>query len=233
MTEIFTSNFYEAVKDYSFLLGKKYTPKSILKLVSDHYSLNTLQRTVLYRGIVAGFKARVIKSTLVESIREANIYIDTYNVLFIIANYLFGRIVFISNDGFLRDAGQATGKIQSEEVFYKAIDLLFEYLEVQSLQSVMFYVDSPIPYSGLLAAQLNQEIIDHALTGSAVTTHSPDYALKNQTDGILCTSDSVIIDKGQCRTFDLALHVLNEKYHPDFIDFGNLPLDDPDHKVDF
>ena len=56
-------------------------------------------------------------------------YIDGYNVLFTIMNYLFGKFIFTGNDGLLRDCGEVYGKVENEALFYRAVDILLEYLK--------------------------------------------------------------------------------------------------------
>ena len=79
----------------------------------------------------------------VHEIDAREVRIDAYNVFFTISNYLLGRIVFISNDRFLRDAGEVYGKLHKEPVFERAIDLTMKYLKKSSPSRVEFLLDKP------------------------------------------------------------------------------------------
>ena len=224
MKELLTDNFKDALRDYYYFLEKAYPQKAILKIVGDRYALDKSQRTVLYRGIFSASQVLERKSKKTKRIDNKYLYIDTYNVFFTIANYLFGRLVFISNDTFLRDTGEVYGKIQTEELFYKAIDLFFDYIKIQSFKSINFFIDAPLSYSGELAVQLNKKINDYSLQGEATTVKSPDYELKQLKEGIIATSDSAVIDDIDCnvKVIDIAGCVIEKKFSPKFIDFGKL-----------
>jgi len=55
--DVVTESFKHAVKDYFFLINKKYPEKETVKLIGDRYRLTGLQRTVLFRGITSKKKA--------------------------------------------------------------------------------------------------------------------------------------------------------------------------------
>jgi len=44
------------------------------------------------------------------------------------------------------------------------------------------------------------------------------YFLEEKSEGILCTSDSVIIERAGIQIFDLARHCLEHHFQPDFTD---------------
>ncbi len=49
-----------------------------------------------------------------------------------------------------------------------------------------------------------------------------DNDLFSLVKGIVATSDSGIIDRSNCRIFDLARHLLNDNFQPDFLDLKML-----------
>ena len=75
-------NFIYAVKDYQYLLEKKYSSKNIIKLVGDQYKLSTIQRSFLYRGITTEQLSISRKSKLVTEKELGNneLHIDSYNL---------------------------------------------------------------------------------------------------------------------------------------------------------
>src|SRR6056297_3344764 len=104
----FKGNFPFALADYLWLLDRRYPEKGSLKLVCDRYRLNAHQRTILYRGAASrGSKPKLsFGPSAVELPVEGGLFIDTLNVVLTIANYLYGRYLFISIDGFVRDDGE-------------------------------------------------------------------------------------------------------------------------------
>jgi len=220
MNNLITPDFIKAIEDYSLLLEKDYPQKIILKMTGDRYRLNKTQRIILYRGIISKTQAKQRKNKKVENLFYTNLYLDTYNVLFTLSNYLLGRIVFISNDDFLRDAGEIHGKIQTEKVFFRSIEILFEYLNNIKLRSLIFFIDYPLAYSDLLASLINDKLKFYNLKGEAISVKSPDHELTGIREGIISTSDSTIIDNADTKTFDMARQVLESKFKTDFLNFG-------------
>jgi len=218
MKEVVTDKFADAVRDYSSLLNKGYPEKRILDLVGDHYSLSRHQRILLYRGLSDRQTAAERRKKLTGSIRKKEISIDTYNVLLTVANYLYGRVVFLGNDGFLRDAGEVFGSILQDDIFYKGVDLFFGFLHENRVIKCTLYIDSPVSYSGRFAEELRARLKETGIEGSAETVRSPDYRLKKETGTVICTSDSAVIDAAVSPLFDLARAILDENFKPGYID---------------
>ncbi len=222
MNEIFTEDFTRAARDFSYLVENQYPRKAILKIIGDRYLLNKTQRVLLGRGIfrrdeVAG---RALKKTV--SISDVLLYIDTYNVLFILSNYLLGRIVFIGNDGFIRDAGEVYGKLHREKIFAEAIEYLLNYIRFSAPAEIYFLIDRPVSFSGELAEQLKNFIEENQIKGDARTINNPDRELIKITEGVIATSDSEILDKTECQVCDLPYLILNLKFNPELPDLRKI-----------
>jgi hypothetical protein len=215
-----TPEFKQAIQDYSLLLGKQYPRKQILKLIGDRYLLDKSHRIMLSRGIFLFRDVEIRRSKRVASLAGRTLHVDTYNVLFSIANYLLGRMVFISNDGFIRDAGQAYDKLQTHEKFHEAIRLVMEYLSQEGPSVVNFYIDKPVTNSTLLADRLSEHIVQLPFDGQVVLCKKPDNELVKLTDGVICTSDSVIMDETPCLLADIPYGVLNSKFDLEIADLS-------------
>ena len=218
MKTLLTREFTRAAQDYYYLLDSGYPQKSILKLVSDKFGLNRYQRILLYRGISSSTAVSLRNSKTISKPEKASLHIDAYNVLFTISNYILGRTVFISNDGFLRDTGEVFRKFSAEKLFEQVIKMVFDYLHTCNLDTIRFYLDSPVSYSGELAVYLNAKIEQYGLSGDATAVKSPDHVLKRLDQGVVATSDSAIMDQTGASVTDLPMHILSNYYQPDFID---------------
>lgn len=218
MKKIDTLPFREAVQDYHFLLCKGYPEKASLNLIAGHYSLSREQRIILYRGIADSESAEKRRKKLTDSLHEAGLALDGYNVFLTITNYLYGRPLFIGNDGMLRDTGEVFGSVIHDDIFFKSIDMLFSYLCEIKISSCLIYLDKPVSRSGELSQYLKEKMVSCGLSGDAETVKSPDYLLKRIQDKIVCTSDSVIIDKTQGKICDLPRLILKSNYNTAFID---------------
>lgn len=216
------TNFTEAAKDYLFLLEHKYSQKSVLKLVGDRYALNTVERSVLYRGISSAAESlrRAAKLADHDNLSGSELHIDGYNVLITIGSYLNGNLVFMSTDKLLRDASEIHGKVFRDDLFNKATLLIFSYLQTISPQSVNFYFDKPVSHSGSLCERINILLKHYGMAGNATTLSSPDYFLKTNDSGFTATSDSSIIDRCKTQIIDLPKVVLQFHYKRNFLDLA-------------
>ncbi len=225
MNEIFSDNFRQAIRDFSYLIENEYPRKAVLKLIGDRYLLNKSQRTLLNRGIMRKKDAVERYKKAIQSIKNSRLLIDTYNVLLIISNYLLGRIVFISTDGFIRDAGEAHGKINRDKVFMRSVEYLMEYLDTERPSEIIFYIDNPVSYSGDLAEYLRKCLREKNLNGDAIVVNNPDKELILQKEGIIATSDSEVLNGTNCRICDLAAQVLNSRFQVQLIDLREILSD--------
>jgi len=220
--DLITDEFQCALRDYAYLINQSYLKKDILKLVGDRYQLTRMQRLLLNRGIFRQTDIDVRNRKRVSVISEAKIYVDALNVLFTIGNYLLGRQVFVSNDGFLRDGGEITGKLHQDESFIRAADLLMIYLSNYREKEYIFLIDEPVQGSIEVQSMLNSKIIEHHLKGTAYTVTDPDIELIKMSEGLIATSDSEVIEQSDTRVIDLAYEVLTHNFQPDFINLANL-----------
>ena len=224
MNDVFNNSFRQAIRDFSYLIENEYPRKAILKLIGDRHMLSKTQRTLLNRGIIKKKDAVNRYKKIASGIKDSVLYIDTYNVLFIISNYLLGRLVFISTDGFLRDAGEAYGKLHREKIFRKSVEYLMDFLEKAAPSEIIFYIDNPVAYSGELAEQLRSTLKDRHLKGNALTVNNPDKELIIKTEGIIATSDSEVMNETICRFCDLPAMVLNSNFQLQLIDLREILL---------
>lgn len=216
------TEFIDAINDYYFLLNKKYPQKAIIKLIGDRYKLSGVERTMLYRGVFSLDDCTHRKAKICDILKQQKITIDTFNVLITIGSYLNGNVLFIGNDGILRDAAEIHGKIYRTDLLKCSFNLLFQYLNQFGILQADFYIDKPVSFSGQLRLILEEELQKHHISGCAKLYKSPDFYLKNVTEGIIASSDSVVINKAKTMVFDLAYHVLTHHFQPKFVIIDNL-----------
>lgn len=220
--DVINDEFIRAARDFVYLMNQRYPRKTILKIVGDRYLLNTFQRILLSRGIFSDEDIQLRIQKTIDKIDSQSIWIDAYNVFFTISNYLLGRIVFISNDRFLRDAGEVYGKLHKEPVFTKAIDLTMNYLKKMGPSNVQFLLDKPISHSAELAGRLREILGTELIPGNAQIDKNPDAVLIRQCSGIIATSDSDILNETELPIVDLAHLVLADNFTLALPDLGKL-----------
>ncbi len=220
--DLINDEFVRAARDFVYLMNQHYPRKTILKIVGDRYLLNTFQRILLSRGIFRDEDIQLRIHKTISKIDSQAICIDAYNVFFTISNYLLGRIVFVSNDRFLRDAGEVYGKLHKDPVFARAIDLTMNYLKKTGPSSVEFLLDKPISHSAELAGKLRALLEAELIPGDAQIDKNPDAVLIRQSSGIIATSDSDILDETELPIVDLAHLVLADSFTLELPDLGKL-----------
>jgi hypothetical protein len=223
----YSENFSIAIKDYEILLSKKYPQKAILKLVGDHYKLTGTERTMLYRGIASkeNSKRRFQKRIIEADLKRKVIFIDALNQLLTISSYLLGKAVFLCNDGFLRDASELHGKAIEALLPIRAFEIVMAYLSKCEIAGVSFYFDSGVNGCQDYCEMLMKKLPDFILQPEIILSSTVDKDLTNQSDGIICTSDSAIIDKCQMNVFDLARNTLEYHFWPEFFDLKRSATD--------
>lgn len=220
MQKILRDNFYVAVKDYKLLLDKNYPQREILRIVGNRYGLSKIQRTLLYRGVFNNTRVQERKMKLTNDISHNCLYVDGFNVLFTITNYLLGKAVFLGNDHILRDAGEISGKNSANPMFLKAIDYLIYILKIENVGHTTIYLDKPVSRSKTLNKLINTTMMENNIPGKTILTENADKELNTIVSGILATSDTVIIDHSQTKICDIARISLDKKHQPNYIDLS-------------
>ena len=220
--DIISDEFVKALRDYAFLLNRKYPRKTILKIVGDRYLLNTFQRILLSRGVFTNSDVNKRIRKTGRGIGGEELYIDAYNVFFTVCNYLLGRMVFIGNDRFVRDTGEVYGKPHDDPVFARAVELCLTYLKKMKPARVLFLLDSPVSHSAELAGKLRELLPGYGLDGDAQINKNPDAMLIRQDRGVIVSSDSDILDNTELPIIDLAHMILKDNFELQLPDLGSL-----------
>ncbi len=212
-----SEHFYDALRDYRYLLERNYPQKGIVKLTGDHYRLPAAERVLLYRGVVTAGKIKARQKVKTDRIAPgSNIYIDGFNVVRTVGSYLNGNFVFVGMDGFLRDVSELHRKKLRREILERSVLLLLDYLETLQPENVTLYFDKPISHSGNMVVLVNGQMKERNLRGSAVPVYSPDHVLKEVERGCICSADSAIIDAAKVPVFDMPQAILRQRFGVEF-----------------
>ena len=221
-SNLLSDNFISACQDYLYLVDRQFPERGVLKLVGDRYRLNGDQRTVLYRGISSRKRSEIRKSLLITDIVGKHLVIDGYNVLFTLLNYRLGRSTFISTDQILRDAGSLHGRMRDENTFLECVNLLLENLKIKQPFKTDIYLDSPVSHSEWHAQLIREKMQMIHLSGECQVIKSADWALKQNRQGVLATSDTAIIEKALAPVIDLPKEILENAYEAKFLQLNEL-----------
>jgi hypothetical protein len=128
-----------------------------------------------------------------------------------------GRCTFISTDGILRDAGSLHGHAPNEEVLSFCAELMIGYLSTSKIRQVLVFLDAPVSHSVRHCHMIRNMMVKAGLNGACEVTRSADHALKSILEGVLATSDTIIIDNVTLPVTDLARNILEDHYSPHFV----------------
>lgn len=217
-----TEDFRNALHDYFYLSDRGYPERGFLKLVGDRYRLSDHQRTILYRGVTSRglAKSRQFKLCTFSDTKNQKVFIDGFNVLLTIGSYLQGMPVFIAMDGFLRDASKFRGRFPKSEIIKNSLQKLLQTPGFENQEKLHFIFDKSAKtlFDWNQIFQNNNNVDQNYLKMSFC--ENVDKTLILQSQGIVCTSDTEIIDKAPCKIFDLPHHVLTQHYSPPLIDLS-------------
>ncbi len=203
----------EAYVDYHYLREHGFAERASLKLVGDRYRLSAVGRNCLFRGAIPGAVAEARKAKImpVERARGARLAVDWYNVLITVESYLKGTLVFLADDGVVRDAAASHGSWRRGPTTPAAIEGLVSALVSLRPARLELFLDSPIAHSGELAAEMRGRLRKAGLDGFDVSlAPSADWALKRH-EGVVASSDSVVLDQATA-ALDLPRAVLEERF---------------------
>jgi hypothetical protein len=195
-----------AVAELSWLLSRGYAEPSALKLVGDRHRLDARQRMAVMRSACTDEALARRASTRVDvgDVRGQAIDIDGYNVLTTVEAALSGGVILAARDGTYRDVASIHGSYRKVEETRPAIRLIAQTLERLGATDCRWLLDSPVSNSGRLRAILLEEA--PATRWEVQIVADPD-SLLCQSDRIVCSADSVILDSA-VRWFNLAREVV-------------------------
>lgn len=191
----------KAKKDFKYLLNQGYPRTGALAFVGNHYLLNQVQRNYLNRTVFSKKKMESRKSKLIllSDIKDKNILIDGYNVLITVESVFNSENEFVAcDDGVTRDIKAVFGKYKENKTTTPALNSIISLLKIFKPKSVLFFYDSPVSLSGELARTTQKILKSQKVPGDAQTAENVDSELVNlsiEMDGIVATSDGIIMDK--------------------------------------
>jgi hypothetical protein len=200
-----------ACVDLCWLLTRGYAEKSAGTLVGDRYALTERQRIAVRRCScsdeqLAGRQRRQV--TDATSLAGAVLEIDGYNVITTIEAALAGGVILVGRDGSYRDMASMHGNFKKVAETPKAIALIGQILARYHLQSVLWYLDSPVSNSARLKQLLLEVAAAQYWPWQVELVPDPDRILA-VSSSIIASADSAILDRAP-RWFSLAHKVVEE-----------------------
>jgi hypothetical protein len=212
--EINKDKLKEATYDLRFLLNRGYRKKNTLTFVSNKYVLSKQERNYLARAIFRDEISNSRKKKIIDisEIKDKLVLIDGYNVLITVESICkkdYNSLV-VCDDLILRDLNAVFGKYRFNNYTEKALNSIILLLKKYEPSFVIFLFDSPVSFSGKLSNLTNKLISHYKIQGSANTSKNVDFEIVEASkarNGIIASSDSVIIDKAH-KIVDIPYNIL-------------------------
>jgi len=192
----------KAKEDFRYLLDRGYPRTGALNFVGNHYLLDQVHRNYLNRTVFSQEKMenRKKKLILLSDIKGKQVLVDGYNVLITTESICKGENEFLvkCDDGVMRDIKAVFGKYKENKTTKEALNSVISLLKIFKPENVLFFYDRPVSLSGELARTTKEILKAHKVPGDAQTAENVDkklIELANELDGVVATSDGIIIDK--------------------------------------
>jgi len=193
----------QAAEDLRYLLNRGYTRESTVRFVGDRFALGKPERIALYRCVHPSGEARRRSSKLLmpEHLRGRRLALDGFNIMWTIYWAINGHPLLLCDDGVVRDITVARGRPSVEKAGAVAGPLI-SAISALSPSSVAMVFDKQISNSGAVSAYLNERLLSSGIDSRSSTSRTADLEI-SRTEGVACSSDSIVIDKAR-EAFDLA-----------------------------
>jgi hypothetical protein len=192
------ANLSQAVDDLCWLLSKRYSPESSLKLVGDRYGLVARQRIAVARCSCSkcdGRRRRAHELTG-QSLINRSLKLDGYNVLTTVEAALSGGVILAARDGTFRDMASMHGTYRKVTETLPALELLGNELAELNLAECFWYLDRPVSNSGRLKMLMEELAGKKGWPWQVELAQNPDVLLAESPD-VVATADSVVLNR--CR----------------------------------
>ena len=193
-------NFSEdAIKDMRsasrhicFLINEGYDLKQASTFVGNHFMFSERQRLALMRSVATKEQLKVRKEKEKSSVSGEEVWIDGFNAIITLEVMLSDSILFLCQDGTIRDLAALRGTYRIIPETEKAIEILLGTLEELGPKNIHILLDEPVSNSGRLKSLIAEIAESYKVTLDIQILKAVDKSLWEKENVI--TSDSIILD---------------------------------------
>lgn len=215
--QIDKNKLQEAAYDLRFLLNRSYRKKGALQFIANKYVLNKDERNYLARSVFSELKSKERQEKIIDisGIKDQFLLVDGYNVLITVEslyNEEYDSII-LCDDGIIRDLNVVFGKYKLSDATERALNNILAVISSYSPSYLCLFFDSPVSFSGMLSGLTKKVMEEYNLQGNVCLSKMVDteiIRLSKLRNGIVATSDSVIIDKVD-RVVDIPRHIIGDR----------------------
>lgn len=205
-----------ASAELQWLLDRGYALRSALALTGNRHGLTQRQRLAVARCACTADQRtrRATHRQEPESVAGAELWIDGYNLLITVESALAGGVILHGRDGCYRDMASLHGTYREVAETERAAALVGAWAASLTPAKCLWLLDRPVGNSGRLKATLLALAERHGWAWEVQLEFSPDRLL-SQTDQLVATSDSMVLDR--CARWCNAAREIVSRHCPDAI----------------
>jgi hypothetical protein len=179
-----------------WLLDRGYVAPSALKLVGDRYELRQRQRIAIGRCACSRTAAENRERRRIgpESLSGKELWLDGYNILTTLEAALAGGVVLVARDGCYRDMASMHGSYRKVAETLPALRLVGELTAEWKVQSLRWFLDSPVSNSGRLKRFIRDVAAEAGWNWNVELARNPDLILA-ETAQTVVSADSAVLDR--------------------------------------
>ncbi len=183
----------DAQCELQFLLDRGYSMQSAVPFVGGRHQLTARQRLALMRCTSSGKALAQRRSKILgpEDIAGRPVYIDGLNLIITLEVALSDGMLFVAQDGAIRDLAELRGSYKPIPQTETAIALLREAVTGLGASEVVIFLDAPVSNSGRLKTKINEQSWPMPLR--VELAHNPDAELVGLEN--VASSDSIVLDR--------------------------------------
>ncbi|SEA92219.1 hypothetical protein SAMN05216349_1548 [Oribacterium sp. KHPX15] len=193
-------NFSEAsIKDMRsasrhlcYLINEGYDLKQASTFVGNHFMYSERQRLALMRSVATKEQLEIRKGKEKSSIYGEEVWIDGFNTIITLEVMISDSILFLCQDGTIRDLAALRGTYRIIPETEKAIEILLGTLDDLGAENIHILLDEPVSNSGRLKSFIAEIADIYKIPLDIQVLKAVDKELLEKENVI--TSDSIILD---------------------------------------
>lgn len=202
-----TEKMLDAQQELQYLLSRDYAIKAAMTFVGNHHQLTVRQALAVTRSTASpnSLALRKAKQLSSRDIQGRTLHIDGFNLIITLEVVLSNGMLFVGQDGCIRDLAELRGTYRLIPQTDDAIALIRDGVARLGAKSVAIYLDQPVSNSGRLKERIYD--IEWPVPVDVDIVRDPDAVLK--TLPCVVSGDSVILD--ECKSwFNMVPYILEE-----------------------
>ena len=191
-SESVVKDMRSASRHICYLINEGYDLKQASTFVGNHFMFSERQRLALMRSVATKEQLKERKEKEKNRVFGEEVWIDGFNIIITLEVMLSDSILFLCQDGTIRDLAALRGTYRIIPETEKAIEILLGTLEDLGAENIYILLDEPVSNSGRLKSFIAEIADNYKIPLDIQVLKAVDKELWGKENVI--TSDSIILD---------------------------------------